>query len=65
MQQSKLAPLFILGASVLWGCIGIFVRIFNPMGLGSLEILEIRTLFGLLFITIYLAIFHREKFRII
>ena len=52
MQQSKLAPLFILGASVLWGCIGIFVRIFNPMGLGSLEILEIRTLFGLLFITI-------------
>ena len=64
MQQSKLAPLFILGASVLWGCIGIFVRIFNPMGLGSLEILEIRTLFGLLFITIYLAIFHREKFRI-
>lgn len=65
MKQSKnLGSLLVLSASMLWGCTGIFVRIFNPLGLFSMEILEARSLFGLLFITIYLLLFQRDKFRI-
>ena len=65
MNASKrVGSLLILAASALWGGIGIFVRIFNPLGLYAMEILEIRTVFGLLFLTAYLAVFQREKFRI-
>lgn len=65
MKQNKnLGSLLVLSASMLWGCTGIFVRIFNPLGLFSMEILEARSLFGLLFITIYLLLFQRDKFRI-
>lgn len=65
MKQNKnLGSLLVLSASMLWGCIGIFVRIFNPLGLYSMEILAARTIFGLLFLSIYLLLFKRDKFRI-
>lgn len=63
-QNKKLGSILVLLASLLWGCTGIFVRIFNPLGLFSMEILEARSLFGLLFITVYLLLFQRDKFRI-
>lgn len=40
--MKKYAPLFIIIAGCLWGTMGLFVRHLNTMGLGSMEIVELR-----------------------
>jgi len=62
--KQKLAPLYVLGAGSLWGLMGMFVRHFNGLGLGSLEIGELRMIMGLVVTGGYLAIFHRELLKI-
>ena len=62
--KQKLAPLYVLGAGSLWGLMGMFVRHFNDLGLGSLEIGELRMIMGLVVTGGYLAIFHRELLKI-
>lgn len=44
MKNRKLAPLLILMAGCLWGTMGLFVRKLNAMGLGSMEIVEMRSI---------------------
>ena len=53
-----------LAAGFMWGVMGVFVRYLSALGLGSMEIGQIRITIGCLFIGIYLLIFHREKFSI-
>ena len=43
---------------------GIFSRHFNSIGLGALEIAQLRIFVGLLFVGTYLLLFHREKLKI-
>lgn len=63
-MKKQLGPAFVLLAGVLWGMMGIFGRHFNEMGLGALEIGWIRVGFGLLGVTAYLGICHREAWKI-
>ena len=44
MHQAKLAPLYIILAGCLWGSMGLFVRRLGTMGLGSMEIVELRSI---------------------
>ncbi len=63
-MQKRLGPLFVLIAGTLWGVMGVFGRHFNGLGLGALEIGWIRVFFGLLAVSIYLAIFHPDAFKV-
>lgn len=63
-MKQKIAPLYVLGAGSLWGLMGIFVRHFNTLGLGSLEIGALRMIMGLIVTGGYLALFHRELLKI-
>ena len=40
--MKKLAVFFVLLAGTLWGCIGIFVRRYNAMGLSSMQTVAVR-----------------------
>lgn len=62
-MKKKLGTAYMLLAGAFWGSAGIFVRHFNTAGLGTMEIVWFRNLFGLLFVGGYLALFHRELLR--
>lgn len=63
-MKRSLGPVFVLAAGTLWGSMGVFVRHFNAIGLGSMEIAWFRILFGLIAIGVYLTLFHRELLKI-
>lgn len=46
--MKKFAPLLIILAGCLWGTMGLFVRRLNILGLGSMEIVEIRSVLAVL-----------------
>ena len=53
-----------LSAGVMWGIMGIFIRHFSSLGLGSLEIGQIRIFFALIATLVYLLLCHRDLLRI-
>lgn len=63
-KKKTLASFYVLAASALWGCVGVFVRVMNRAGLSALEVLQVRSVVGAVCIGVYLLLFHREKFRI-
>lgn len=46
--MKRFAPLLIILAGCLWGTMGLFVRQLNTLGLGSMEIVEIRSVLAVL-----------------
>ncbi|MBQ7793932.1 MAG: EamA family transporter [Clostridia bacterium] len=60
----KFSALCIVLAAVLWGIIGIFVRSLSAKGLGSAEIMLVRTAFATVGIFLYLALFDRDRLRV-
>lgn len=64
MKSRNVGFILALAAGTLWGIMGLFVRHFSTLGLGALEIGEIRILFALLATGIYLVAFQRNLFRI-
>lgn len=63
-MKSFRAPAFVLLAGILWGSMGLFVRLLNAAGLYALEVAQLRFLLGAFFVGLYLLIFHRDRFRI-
>lgn len=63
--KKHVGSIFVLTAGTLWGSMGVFVRHFSAAGLNAMEIVWFRNLFGLLFLGVYMALFHRDllKFR--
>ena len=59
-----LSVLMILAAGSCWGCIGIFVRAFDREGLGSMDIVAMRSVFTALFLFLFLLLSDRAKLRI-
>ena len=55
MNRTKLAPLFIILAGCLWGSMGLFVRRLGAMGLGSMEIVELRSILA---VVLLLSLIH-------
>ena len=62
--MKKTAPLFILIAGVLWGCLGIFVRILNSHDLYSMQIVFLRALVTAVVMAVFLLFYDRSLLRI-
>lgn len=62
--MKKLAPLCIFLAGVLWGSMGIFVRVLNEKGLFSMEIVALRAIVTALFLLVFLLFFHRKFLKV-
>jgi drug/metabolite transporter (DMT)-like permease len=62
--MKKIAPLLILTAGILWGCLGIFVRKLNAHGLFSMDIVSLRAMVTCLCMAIFLAFYDRALFKI-
>ncbi len=63
-MKKKIAALAVLAAAALWGTMGVFVRHFNAAGLYALDVCLLRMAAGLVLMSVYLVLFHREKLKI-
>ncbi len=64
MKQEVIAPWLIVGAGILWGTMGIFVRHMEAMGLTTLQISAIRLTVAAIVFLIGLEVSRREKRRV-
>lgn len=62
--MKKFAPVFILIAGILWGCLGIFVRQLNAHGLYSMEIVSLRAVVTCIVMGIFIFFYDRKLFHI-
>ena len=62
--MKKLAVFFVLIAGTLWGCIGIFVRRYNSMGLSSMQTVAIRMVIAAVLFALFVLIYKRSLFKI-
>lgn len=62
--MKKAAPLFILAAGSLWGCMGILVRNLNRTGLESMEVVAVRAFVTFFCMAVGLVFIDRRAFRI-
>ena len=62
--MKKLAVFFVLIAGTLWGCIGIFVRRYNSMGLSSMQTVAIRMVIAAVLFALFVLIYKRSLFII-
>lgn len=60
----KIAPLFIFLAGVLWGSMGIFVRVLNGKGIFSMDIVALRAIVTALSMLAFLLFYNRELLKI-
>lgn len=61
--MKKLAPLAIVLAGILWGCMGLFVRRYNAKGLTSMEMVALRSVVAGVGLFLFLLCFRREKLK--
>ena len=59
-----LAYIEVIAAGILWGCMGLFVRNLNILGLATMGIVAIRCFITCILVLLYLAIFKRELLKI-
>lgn len=63
-QGAKLAPLLIVSAGILWGCMGLFVRRLNALGLASMEVVALRAVVTTVLMLLFLLIYDRKLLKI-
>jgi len=54
----------VITAGVLWGCMGLFVRNLNDLGLATMGIVSVRSIITCVLVFIYLIIFKRNLLKI-
>lgn len=59
-----LAYIEVIMAGVLWGCMGLFVRNLNTLGLATMGIVSIRCIITCLLVFLYLVVFKRNLLKI-
>ncbi len=64
MKTKTLPTLFILLAAALWGCMGLFVRYFNSIGIEAMDIALLRVLTASVFLPIAIGLFQPAAFRV-
>ena len=62
--MKKLAFLPVLLAGILWGCIGIFVRHYNALGLSSMQTVVIRIVIAAVLFSLFVLFYNRKLFKI-
>ena len=63
-QGAKLAPLLIVSAGILWGCMGLFVRRLNALGLASMEVVALRAVVTSVLMFLFLLVYDRQLLKI-
>lgn len=63
-QGAGFAPFFIVSAGILWGCMGLFVRRLNALGLASMEIVALRSVVTTVLMVLFLAIYDHSLLKI-
>ena len=61
MKKAKPHPIYIFLAGVLWGSMGLFVRVYNENSMITMDIVAIRAIVTVLFMLIFLLIFDRSS----
>ena len=56
--------IYILLSGMLWGCMGLFVRVLNKQGIASMDIVFLRAIVTAVAMVIFLFIFHRRMLKI-
>lgn len=56
--------IYILLSGMLWGCMGLFVRVLNKQGIASMDIVFLRAIVTAVAMVIFLFIFHRRMVKI-
>lgn len=64
MKKAKPHPIYIFLAGVLWGSMGLFVRVYNENSMITMDIVAIRAIVTVLFMLIFLLIYDRSLLRI-
>ena len=64
MNHKKIAPLLIIAAGCLWGTMGLFVRHLGAMGLGSMDIVELRSILAVVMLFPLTALRDRKLLRV-
>ena len=62
--MKKLSVFFVLLAGILWGCIGIFVRRYNELGLSPLQIAALRITLAAVMFAVFVLIYKPKLYRI-
>ncbi len=62
--MKKIAIILVLVAGSLWGCIGLFVRRYNDMGLSSMQTVLIRLVLSAIIFAVFVLIYNRRLFKI-
>lgn len=62
--MKKIAPLCIFAAGVLWGCMGLFVRRLNALGLVSMDIVTLRAMVTAVTMLLFLLVYDRKLLRV-
>lgn len=62
--MKKLAVLSVLAAGILWGCIGIFVRHYNELGLSSMQTVTIRMVIAAVLFSLFVLIYKPKLYKI-
>lgn len=63
-SAGTLAYIEVISAGVLWGCMGLFVRNLNKLGLATMGIVAIRAIIAALLLFLYMIIFNRKLLKI-
>lgn len=63
-MKKRLAVLSVLAAGILWGCIGIFVRRYNSLGLSSMQTVSIRMALAAVMFALFVLIYRPKLYRI-
>lgn len=62
--MKKLSVFFVLIAGILWGCIGIFVRQYNEIGLSSMQTVVIRMTLSAVLFAVFVLLYKPKLFKI-
>ena len=62
--SATIAYIEVIAAGVLWGCMGLFVRTLNDLGLATMGIVAVRAIIASTLLFIYLIIFKRSHLKI-
>ncbi len=63
-RKKTVSMILILTAGILWGCMGLFVRPFNEMGLTTWDIVFLRAILTTVFMAVVLLIKDKRLFKI-
>ena len=64
VNRKTVAMLMVIGAAVLWGFIGVFIRILSEAGLDTMQINGLRSMICTILLAIVLLVYDRRLFRI-